>query len=488
MTSLARIIINTLLERVQLVAVAAPLATAHIVQDSHLFLSQLYIVCAPVPLHLFRLLSPSRSLSQSPRKTMWIALIAAIVSLLLLHLVRSFRNKTAVVITLSPANHSPRALAHASSISAHATTILLALPPFPSSPSPTPSSIIYHPLNISTRSTLVFKILSQSAALCRALLQLILCNVTTIILNAPPVIPALPILLFCRPLFPAASFIIDWHNLAYTLMPHHSRLTPVAKLIETTLAPFATHHWTVSKAMATFLNQNFSINPTVLYDTPRADFVTSSHQLTPSKKPHLFKRLANLSTAIGPHHNPNSTNIVVTSTSWTPDEDFHILFRALKTLDQAFPPLILVITGRGPLRSQFETLIREAAFKNIAVWFAWLPIEDYPRLLASATLGLSLHASSSGLDLPMKLVDMLACGLPVLALRYNCIHELVKHASNGFLFDDADHLARLLRHLLIENPSMLPSLREGVRHTFTPDMQWETYWRRTALPTIPSLS
>lgn len=64
--------------------------------------------------------------------------------------------------------------------------------------------------------------------------------------------------------------------------------------------------------------------------------------------------------------------------------------------------------------------------QSVAVRFLWLQPEDCPVLLSAALLGVSLHTSSSGRDLPMKALDMLGSGAPVLSRRFACVDELIR--------------------------------------------------------------
>lgn len=71
------------------------------------------------------------------------------------------------------------------------------------------------------------------------------------------------------------------------------------------------------------------------------------------------------------------------------------------------PPLIIVITGKGPDREAYLRKIAHMHLAHVAIFTAWVPAVDYAPFLACADLGVSLHVSSSGLDLPMKVSDML---------------------------------------------------------------------------------
>jgi beta-1,4-mannosyltransferase len=278
--------------------------------------------------------------------------------------------------------------------------------------------------------------------------------------------------------------VIDWHNLGFTMFGRpKSVITKVAKQIENILAPLADGHLCVSKAMAQWLVDNFGIQRekiSVLYDRPPEFFqptnVETMHRLMNKLQSKIVEKCPQLETQLPDktiftqvvNCNGNSEIVqrhdrpilLVSSTSWTPDEDFSILLNALVALEKTivqdrdhgggeiFPHVIVIVTGKGPEKEFYENRIAHLKLKNVTILTMWLETCDYPKLLGCADLGISLHVSTSGLDLPMKVLDMFGCEVPVCAFDFGCLGELVKDGENGRVFSSELELAQQLRHLL----------------------------------------
>jgi beta-1,4-mannosyltransferase len=206
----------------------------------------------------------------------------------------------------------------------------------------------------------------------------------------------------------------------------------------------------------------------ILHDRPPAHFcrtpVADKHNLFLRLVPSLSRPipgaffssrgsstpLTRHSSAGTPEDSPDRPALLVSSTSWTADEDFSPLLTAIdeyaSASDRSLPKLLILITGKGALRSAFdaEILKREKVWDTdrICVRTVFLAAEDYPVLLGCADLGISMHSSSSGRDLPMKVVDMFGCGVPVLARDFAAIGELVLEGRNGRTWTTGQELGR----------------------------------------------
>jgi beta-1,4-mannosyltransferase len=125
----------------------------------------------------------------------------------------------------------------------------------------------------------------------------------------------------------------------------------------------------------------------------------------------------------------SKTKILVTSTSYTADEPLYPLLAALLRYAETptpnlpnLPNLLLLITGRGPMQNKYRASIVSSSLSipnsKCRVKMVWLEPDDYPLLLACADLGISVHTSSSGMDFPMKIIDLFGCGVPVCAMDF----------------------------------------------------------------------
>jgi beta-1,4-mannosyltransferase len=292
-----------------------------------------------------------------------------------------------------------------------------------------------------------------------------------ILVQSPPVLPTLliaPILSWWH----RSRYIVDWHNVGYTLLAqniHVPWIIALAKAIEVFFAKNAKVNLVVSKAQQQWMQINAGATSVVLYDRPNpACFCVLEKSERRTFRLQLRERLG---------WDSRDVPLLVSSTSWTPDEDFNILVEALSELDKSLStPIQLLITGKGPLKEHFEDKIFALGLENIQFATAWLSFEDYALLLGSADLGICLHSSSSGIDLPMKIVDMMGAGLPVVALRFAAIGELIDDGKTGFLFNSASELAEIVYDFINGNRKCQVARLET----------WHEHWSKTVGPIFTS--
>jgi beta-1,4-mannosyltransferase len=333
----------------------------------------------------------------------------------------------------------------------------------------------------------------------RALLQAVRLLITlfrlpkpdVILVQNPPAVPTLAVAWFVAWLR-KARYVIDWHNLSHTILavplgePHRA-VRSLARS-ERRWARRADAHLAVSSALADWLRREWGITATVLYDRPPAFLAKPSLEAAND----LWQRLAR-DLSLGSRRLP----LVVCPTSWSPEEDFDLLLEALeraeralasetRSPDQGNPDLAVLLTGRGPLRQEFERRLARRELKLIAARTVWLEPVDYPVLVGMAEAGLCLHQSSSGLDLPMKLSDFRGAGVPVCVYEYApVLNEILTVGREGITFHDPGELSKILLALAHGDLTKAPqfaSARSWLANN--PPERWEEHWAKIAKSTL----
>ncbi|KEG15164.1 glycosyltransferase [Trypanosoma grayi] len=337
------------------------------------------------------------------------------------------------------------------------------------------------------------------------------------------------------------AIVVDWHNFGYTIMQSDGRpslMVWLYRLIECNLCR-GNRNLTVSKAMRTILlSPNMKVSGTtgesgskiaadvaVLYDTAPSFFgpVSRTRFAAEVLMPALRLTRAGREEKIGLSPPPawflhdvereeaavksnRSGLFMIAATSWTVDDDYSIVVDALKRIDtrlqqerkkeknglHSLKPLWLLVTGKGASRARFEQSVAAAHLSSLVtvttIYFQ--SYTHYAMALGAADVGLCLHHSSSGLDLPMKAVDMLGSGLPVAALRYDALAELLD-SKRGWMFSNAEELEEIFCQNLLprfEQGDAADSLGEARFHVLQSRCEtWDDKWRSVVLPLLLEL-
>jgi beta-1,4-mannosyltransferase len=106
-----------------------------------------------------------------------------------------------------------------------------------------------------------------------------------------------------------------------------------------------------------------------------------------------------VTTSALPSLRPDRPAVLVSSTSWTEDEDFSILLDALSIYEKraraasgGLPHVLMFVTGKGPLLEPYMRKVRglqdgedgkEDTWQWVRIVSTWLEPSDYPLLLGA---------------------------------------------------------------------------------------------------------
>lgn len=152
-----------------------------------------------------------------------------------------------------------------------------------------------------------------------------------------------------------------------------------------------------------------------------------------------------------------------------------VLLEAFGLLAHFHPAYHLLVVGDGPLFEALDIRLVEEGLRSRATLTGSVDPSDVPFWLAQMDVGIAPYAVAQGLYFsPLKLVEYMAAGLPVVASRAGQIEDLVTHEKLGLLVEpgNAPELAAAIRRLR-EMPDFARDIGRSARAYVLENLTWD---------------
>ena len=115
------------------------------------------------------------------------------------------------------------------------------------------------------------------------------------------------------------------------------------------------------------------------------------------------------------------------------NKNHRLLIEAMARIQAHVPNMRLLLAGRGDLQEECRSLALALGVERMIDFLGYR--DDIDRLLPMCDVAVS---GSLREGLPVNILEAMACGLPVVAVRNRGLAELVADGSNGYLIEPGD--------------------------------------------------
>ena len=159
-------------------------------------------------------------------------------------------------------------------------------------------------------------------------------------------------------------------------------------------------------------------------------------------------------------HIPENVPVLVTVGRLAREKNIDFLIEQMQTPKVRSRNAHLVIVGDGPDRSRLEALVSDAGLRENVHFTGMIPSENIYRYYH---LGDIFVSASNSETQGLTYIEAMACGLPVLCMKDECLKTILNPEVNGCFFEDSESFAKGL--MMLTEKSRISFLKNNALKT-----------------------
>ena len=148
-----------------------------------------------------------------------------------------------------------------------------------------------------------------------------------------------------------------------------------------------------------------------------------------------------------------NSNQIIFSGAMYHHRGIDVLLESVSKVTKKIPDSKFVLLGDGPEMEELKKMVYGKEISKNVIFKGWVDRNEIPKYLSQSSIGIGplRNTEVTRHALPIKVLEYMASGLPILAIKDTLPEDVLKNDENGFFVTDSVELSKKIIKLLEDN-------------------------------------